>query len=177
MRSESKVERGRALRATLGGAAVAAFVAASSAVSAAGPGAEMRWLQDPATGCRFVAPASLAAEPIHWTGGCPGGKASGLGMLRSRTGAKAGHAFYGELRDGVPVIGAIDFDDGFRVGRFVDGDIGTRDTEWQQRHDGFEAALRAARRVGDHYAAQNNAASARHYRAVAKKLETQLEGD
>ncbi|BEP45766.1 MULTISPECIES: hypothetical protein [Variovorax] len=162
-----------------GAAMLVALVLSSAPMLAVGQesGGGMKWSQDPATGCRFVAPSSLGTAPTYWIGACSGGKAAGLGMLRTRVGTTAGHAFYGELREGVPVIGTVDLDGGFQVGRFVRGDIGTRDTEWQERHDGFETALRAARAVSAHYAGQKNAASARHYSGVAKKLETQLEGD
>ncbi|MDP9606213.1 hypothetical protein ABL840_19025 [Variovorax sp. NFACC27] len=175
--SISRKEGSQGSRIGLRAATVMALALSLAPMLAAGQDPDMRWSQDPATGCRFVAPASLGAAPTYWSGSCQSGKASGIGMLRTRVGANAGYAFYGELRDGMPVIGAVDLEGGFRVGRFVAGDIGTRDTEWQERHDGFEAALRAARAVSAHYAGQKNTASARHYSAVAKKLETQLEGD
>jgi hypothetical protein len=177
MQLECRISRKEGSRTGLRTAMAVAFVLSSAPMLAIGQDNGMRWLQDPATGCHFVTPASLDAAPTYWTGACPAGKATGLGMLRTRVGTITGHAFYGELREGVPVIGAVDLDGGFRVGRFVAGDIGTRDTEWQERHDGFETALRAARAVSAHYAGQKNAASARHYSTVAKKLENQLEGD
>ncbi|WP_295984130.1 hypothetical protein [uncultured Variovorax sp.] len=164
-------------RIRLRAAVLVALAMSSAPMLAIGQDGGMKWSQDPATGCRFVAPSSLGTAPVHWTGTCSAGKATGLGMLRARAGSTAGAAFYGELREGVPVIGTVDLDGGFQVGRFVQGDIGTRDTDWQDRHDGFETAMRAARAVSAHYAGQKNAASARHYGGVAKKLETQLEGD
>lgn len=178
MQLEHSISRKEAFsRIGLCAATAMAFVLSSAPMLAIGQESGVKWSQDPATGCRFVVPASLGTAPTYWTGTCSAGKAAGLGMLRTRVGAIAGHAFYGELREGIPVIGTVDLDGGFQVGRFVNGDIGTRDTEWQERHDGFETALRAARAVSAHYAGQKNAASARHYSTVAKKLETQLEGD
>ncbi|WP_432725863.1 hypothetical protein [Variovorax sp. W6] len=174
---ERSTSRKEGSRAGLRAAIAVAIVLSSAPVLVAAQDSSLKWSQDPATGCRFVAPASLETAPTYWTGACPAGKASGVGMLRARVGANAGYAFYGELRDGIPVIGAVDLEGGFRVGRFVAGDIGARDTEWQERHDGFETALRAARAVSAHYAGQKNAASARYYTSIAKKLETQLEGD
>lgn len=136
------------------------------------------WVKDPSRDCRFVLPASLKGASTYWIGACPGGKAAGLGMLRNRDGAKAGNAFYGEMREGVPVMGAIDFDgSGYRVGRFVEGDLGSREGSWQERHNGFEAALRAARAVSAHYAENKNPASARYYAKIAKQIDTQLDAD
>ena len=134
------------------------------------------WSQDPSTRCRFVAPRSLPAGPTYWTGPCPGGKAAGYGMLRRRDGARIGPGFFGEMRGGVPQIGVIDLDGGYRVGKFADGDIGgARELEWAERSAAFEAAIRGARAVKAHYVARKNAASARHYEAVIKTLELQIE--
>ncbi|WP_208507340.1 hypothetical protein [Variovorax paradoxus] len=162
--------RRAALRMLLGGLASLAL--------AAGAQTATDWVKDPSRDCRFVVPASLKGAATYWVGACPGGKAAGLGMLRNREGAKAGNAFYGEMREGIPVMGAIDFDGGgYRVGRFVEGDLGSRDGSWQERHDGFEAALRAARAVSAHYVETKNPASARHYAEVARQLDIQLDAD
>ncbi|WP_246704199.1 hypothetical protein [Rhizobium sp. P38BS-XIX] len=135
----------------------------------------LQWLRDPASKCRFVAPASLTPGPTYWTGDCPDGKASGLGMLRRRDGNRSGFAFYGEMRDGVPTLGVIDLDGGYKVGKFTGGDIGEDDLEWQPRLDAFNSAVNAARAVSKHYAAEKNSASAHHYESVAKTLEMQIE--
>lgn len=156
---------------TAGAFAALAFATAMPAVAQG----SLPWSQDPSSKCRFVAPQSLTAGPIYWTGACPAGKASGPGMLLRRTGGKPGHAFYGEMRAGVPVIGVIEADGGFFVGRFIDGDLGPRNTEGQETIDAFRAGARGARAVSARYAAQKNAASAQHYAAVAKKLEAQIE--
>lgn len=165
------------LRAGRCAAAAAVLAISFGAALAAGKGGQADWQQDPSTGCRFIAPTSLTTAPTYWTGACVSGKASGIGMLRTRVGAKAGIAFYGELRDGVPLIGAVDFETGYQVGRFVDGDIGAHNTEWQEQHDGFETALRAARMVSKHYSNAGNTASARYYDRVAKQLDMQLDRD
>lgn len=134
------------------------------------------WSRDPASHCSFVAPRSLEGGPVFWTGACSGGKAQGHGMLRRRDGARAGVAFYGEMRGGVPQIGVVDTGEGYRVGEFRQGEIGEGDLEWQVRIDAFNAAARAARAVSAAYRAQGNAASARHYEAVARQLERQNDG-
>ncbi|PSJ36822.1 hypothetical protein [Allosphingosinicella deserti] len=161
------------LGAVLGLAGLA--LPASAAESPFRPVPGSAWSQDPATGCRFVRPASLTEGPTHWAGACRSGKADGLGMLRRRDGGASSAAFYGELRDGVPAIGVLDLADGYVVGRFVNGDIGTRDTEWQERLDSFRVAARAARAVSARYAAQKNPRSAAFYKRVAETLDMQIE--
>lgn len=133
------------------------------------------WAQDPSTGCRFMAPKSLTAGPTFWIGTCKDGLATGLGMLRRRDGAAPGPAFYGEMQAGVPKIGAIDFDGGYQVGPFRDGDIGQGEIEPNDRITGFTVASKAALAVSASYKAQNNAASARHYEGVAKTLALQAD--
>jgi hypothetical protein len=142
---------------------------------AAAQTAPLVWSQDPGTKCRFVAPRSLKGGPIHWVGACPGGKASGPGMLLLRVGGKPDAPFYGELRDGVPVLGVIDAGNGFIVGPFIDGDLSPNDAEGQGVIDAFDAGVRGAKAVSAHYAAANNPASSRHYTAVAAMLESQIE--
>jgi len=134
-----------------------------------------KWSKDPTSQCEFVSPVSLTAGPTYWVGECTANKATGFGMLRRRDGNQAGPAFYGEMHAGVPMIGVID-NEGYRVGRFKDGDIGgDAELEFQVRMDAFEAAARAAREVGSRYTKQGNQASARLYEGVAKQLEEQIE--
>src|SRR5690349_20535411 len=70
--------------------------------------ADLQWSQDPGNHCNFVAPSSLTSGPNFWIGACVDGKASGEGMLRRRDGDKAGAAFFGRIKDGVPEIGVAD---------------------------------------------------------------------
>jgi hypothetical protein len=133
------------------------------------------WSRDPASHCEFVSPISLTVGPTYWTGACAGNKASGLGMLRRRDGNQAGPAFYGEMQNGVPVIGVID-NEGYRIGRISNGDIGgNAELEPQDRLDAFRAAANAARAVGAHYAKEGNTASSRHYEEIAQQLDMQIE--
>ncbi|AGB75086.1 MULTISPECIES: hypothetical protein [Rhizobium] len=134
-----------------------------------------KWSKDPSSQCEFVSPVSLSAGPTYWVGECTANRASGFGMLRRRDGNQAGPAFYGEMRAGVPTIGVID-NEGYRVGRFKNGDIGDdAELEFQVRIDAFEAAVKAAREVGSRYAKQGNQVSAHLYEGVAKQLEEQIE--
>lgn len=134
-----------------------------------------KWSKDPASRCEFLPPASLTTGPTYWVGECSASKATGFGMLRRRDGDRAGPAFYGEMQAGVPTIGVID-NEGYRVGRFKDGDIGGgAELEFQLRTEAFEAAIKAAREVSSRYARQGNQASARLYEEVAKQLEAQIE--
>ncbi|UYY57223.1 hypothetical protein [Sphingomonas sp. S2-65] len=154
----------------------AAAPAPGAAAVADAPAAQagLTWSQDPTSKCGFVAPRSLGTGPTFWTGDCPGGKADGLGMLRRRDGGQAGTVFYGELRAGVPVIGAID-DDGYVVGKFVGGDLVQDSLEPQVAIDSFRTAAKAARSVSARFKAQNNAGSARYYAETAERLEMQIE--
>lgn len=155
--------------------AVAASLWCAPPLQAQEPAGSLTWSKDPASHCEFVSPASLTSGPTYWTGACPDNKASGPGMLRRRDGDRAGPAFYGDMRAGVPVIGVID-DEGYRVGRFKDGDIGgDAELEPQVRLDAFRAAAKAAREVAGLYAKQGNAASSRHYETVAQQLDEQIE--
>ncbi|OWV82448.1 hypothetical protein ATY77_00775 [Rhizobium sp. R634] len=150
-------------------AAIVSFHAPSRAAQA-----DLHWSQDPASHCSFVAPASLTTGPTFWIGACVDGKASGEGMLRRRDGDKAGAAFFGRMKDGIPEIGVVDLTDGYRAGSFSDGDIGGQaDPDPQERIDAFRIAAEAARMVGAKYAAEKNAGSARHYEELAKTLEQQ----
>jgi len=147
----------------------------ASPLLAQDPAGGLAWSKDPASHCEFVSPVSLTAGPTYWTGACPDKKASGPGMLRRRDGDRAGPAFYGDMQAGLPVIGVID-DEGYRVGKFEDGDIGgDAELDPQVRLDAFRAAAKAARDVAGLYAKQGNAASSRHYESVAKQLDEQIE--
>ncbi|ARM92575.1 hypothetical protein RHEC894_PE00552 (plasmid) [Rhizobium sp. CIAT894] len=157
-------------------AATAVAAALYSPAPAGAAPAALRWSQDPGSRCKFVAPASLTSGPTFWIGACIGGKASGEGMLRRRDGDKAGAAFFGRMKDGVPEIGVVDLPEGFRAGSFSDGDIGAQaETEPQDRINAFRIAAEAARLVSAQYAAEKNAGSARHYEELAKTLEQQTD--
>jgi len=155
--------------------AAAASLLGVMAFEAQGQPAGQTWSKDPSTHCEFVSPVSLTDGPTYWVGECPGNKATGFGMLRRRDGDRAGPAFYGEMRAGIPTIGIID-NEGFRVGRFRNGDIGDNgELEFQERLDAFEAAVKGAREVSSRYAKQGNQASARLYEQTATQLEEQIE--
>lgn len=152
-----------------------AVVACSSLSQAQEKPAAPKWSKDPVSLCEFVAPASLTAGPTYWVGVCKAGKASGSGMLRRRDGNRPGPAFYGEMQNGIPVIGVID-DEGYRVGRFHNGDIGGEaELEPQTKLDAFEAAVKAARDVSAYYAKQGNESSARYYETIIRQLDLQIE--
>ncbi|MBB4293219.1 hypothetical protein GGE16_005304 [Rhizobium leguminosarum] len=152
-----------------------ATVLCSHGSAGAAPG-DLQWTQDPGSHCTFVAPVSLTSGPTFWIGACVDGKASGEGMLRRRDGDKAGAAFFGRMKDGVPEIGVVDLSEGYRAGSFSDGDIGGQtESDPQNRIDAFRIAAEAARLVGAKYAAEKNAGSARLYEELAKTLELQTD--
>lgn len=162
-------------------ALIIALLGLAFTANAANPGApKVGWSKDPASGCQFLSPRSLPAGPTYWIGACPGGKADGLGVLRRRDGADAGEVFYGELKDGVPVIGVIDTargnQGGLIAGRWKDGDLATNeDNAWQDNADAFTAASRAAQAASAVFKAQKNEASARYYAQQAKMLDEQMD--
>lgn len=154
---------------------VALSLVASLQVHAQDHPGRATWSTDPVSRCEFVVPLSMGSGPAYWTGECTAKKASGFGMLRRRDGERVGPAFFGQMRAGLPVVGVID-DEGYRVGKFKDGDIGNdAELEPQLRIDAFRAAAKAAREVGARFAKQGNSASARHYQSVAQQLERQIE--
>ncbi|MCR0981210.1 hypothetical protein [Roseomonas populi] len=154
--------------------ALASFLALllAAPLSAEEPG-RADWARDPGTGCRFQAPASLASGRVFWTGDCVNGQATGHGMLRRRDAAGAGAAFFGEMREGVPVIGVVEVEGGYEVGRYRAGALGSNSMDFQERTDSFRAAARAARAVAARFAAAGNPGSAAFYEGVAKRLELQ----
>lgn len=154
-----------------------AMFSATILMSASALASELHWSKDPSTQCSFVAPQALTDASKYWIGPCPDGKASGIGMIRARKGSEAGAAFYGEVKEGVPVIGVVDLNGAYQAGRFSGRDLGQGDIVWQDTQDSFEAAVRAAHNVSEHYALANNKASADYYRTVAKQLKTQLDRD
>ncbi|WP_342196583.1 hypothetical protein [Rhizobium hainanense] len=97
-------------------------------------------------------------------------------MLRRRDGNHAGAAFFGQMKDGVPQIGLVDLDGGYRVGTFDRNDIGSKaELEPQVRTDAFRAAIEAAKLVSSKYKAENKDASAQLYETLAKAFEAQLD--
>jgi len=83
-----------------------------------------------------------------------------------------------EMRAGIPIIGVVDDGNGYRVGLFDGKEIGTaKESERVDIDDSFEVAVVAAKRVGDNYKREGNTATAKHYLAVAKKLDEQLNRD
>ncbi|NZD63664.1 hypothetical protein HX900_21595 [Rhizobium sp. WYCCWR 11290] len=138
--------------------------------------ADLHWSEDPGSHCEFIAPASLTSGPTFWIGACIDGKASGEGMLRRRDGDRAGPAFFGRMKDGIPEIGVIDLAEGYRAGSFSDGDIGGgAEPDQQKRIDAFRIAAEAARSISVKYAGENNAGSAHLYEELAKTLELQTD--
>ncbi|WP_458386400.1 hypothetical protein [Rhizobium pisi] len=153
--------------------ALAAMLSSNGIAAAA---ADLQWSQDPGSHCKFVAPSSLTSGPTFWIGACVDGKASGDGMLRRRDGDKAGAAFFGRMKDGVPEIGVVDLSEGYKAGSFSDGDIGGQaESDPQNRIAAFRVAAEAARSVSAKYAAEKNAGSAHLYEDLAKTLEQQTD--
>lgn len=159
---------------------LAAICALGSTAVLAADAKDLKWSVDASNQCTFVAPASLGEGAKQWIGSCSNldHKATGIGMIIARNGAKSGPAFYGELRAGVPIIGVVDLPDGYQAGLFSGRDIGdAKESEWTDINDSFDVAVRVAKRVSEHYKQEKNAASAKHYAEVAKRLDAQRPGD
>lgn len=168
----------RRLALCVGSALVCGLMSVSSAAADSSP--RLAWSTDPTTQCRFVAPESLGNGAKYWTGFCSNltHVATGVGMIVVRKENQAGPAFFGELRAGVPVIGVVSDGDGYRAGLFDGKEIGaSKEAERVDVDDSFKVAAQAAGMVSEYYDQQKNTASAKHYRAVAKQLASQLERD
>jgi len=157
------------------------LIAAVTCLAMPALGDEVRrpvWSADPATGCRFELPRTLAGGNVFWMGDCPRGRASGLGMLRRRDGNTAGAAFFGELKSGVPTIGVIQVEGGYEVGRYRDGDLTSarsRELDFPERLDAFRTAAQAARAVAAKFVVIGNERSAAFYANIARQLDEQEE--
>jgi hypothetical protein len=155
------------LPATAQVAAAASVPAAASAPAAALPGGGPR--------CRFAVPAGWDARQARWIGDCRDGRAQGPGVLRLLQGNRVKEAFYGRLQAGVPVLGAVEIDGGWRAGRFDATGVASIDGDRNTLIQAFEAAAEAARRAAQHYQAASNPASARFYRQKAEQLAKQID--
>lgn len=125
--------------------------------------------------CRFAVPAGWDARQTRWIGDCRDGRAQGPGVLRLLKGKQAKEVFYGRLQDGVPVLGAVEIDGGWRAGRFDAAGVASIDGDRNTLIQAFEAASEAARRAAQHYQAASNPASARFYRQKAEQLAKQVD--
>jgi hypothetical protein len=138
-------------------------LAAAPAWAAAGP-------------CRWVTPQPWPEGVSNrWSGSCQSSQAHGRGVLRAFRGGKVVQTFYGRYEQGRPVLGAVELDGGYRVGRFAeDGQTvaeGDRNTSIQA----FEEAAAAAKAMAASLRASGNQASARFYEAKARQLAEQLD--
>jgi hypothetical protein len=162
------------LSALLLAAAAAAPAQPATAPAAGGAAASApASLTGPAR-CRFAVPAGWDARQVRWTGDCRDGLAQGLGTLRALQGSQVLRIFYGRLKDGQPVLGAIELDGGYIAGRFENGQA-VQDGDRPTLIQAFEAASAAAQQVAQHYQASGNPASARLYRQKARQLAQQLD--
>jgi len=124
--------------------------------------------------CRFAVPAGWDTRQVRWTGDCRDGLAQGLGTLRALQGNKVLQVFYGRLKEGQPVLGAIELEGGYRAGRFENGQA-VQDGERNTLIQAFETASAAAAEVAQRYQAGGNPASARFYRQKAEQLAKQMD--
>lgn len=152
-----------------GGAPIAAWSVALSLMLTNSLAAETLESRDRQTGCRLSVPKPWQGLTIHWSGACPQGRASGIGVLRAYDGPRLRAAFYGELANGTWSFGVLDNQGSYAAGHFRN----TEAISGADRNvliDAFDVASGAARALADDFAAKGNAASAEHYRRKAKAL-------
>lgn len=124
--------------------------------------------------CQFESFAEWSAHAVRWTGSCEKGRAAGLGVLRAYAKGKLAGVFYGRLVAGQPVLGVIEYSDGFVAGEVVAGVI--QPTENRQIIiRAFAVAAQAAHRVSEILEIEGNAASARYYANKAEQLANQMD--
>lgn len=132
--------------------------------------------RDRATGCRFEQPQRWHFTSARWTGSCSAhALADGAGVLRAYRGdGTPAESFFGQLRDGRLVSGAIETDSGYIAGRFESGS----QVDSGDRNDlihAFEDAATGAMQASEAFRRQGNQASARYYREKAQQLRAQLD--
>ena len=125
--------------------------------------------------CRFAVPATWDARQVRWSGDCRDGLAQGLGVLRLLQGNQVRQVFYGRLKDGRPLQGAIEVDGGWRAGRFDAQGAVVQDGERNTLIEAFDTASQAARQAAQRFQAGGNPASARLYRQKAEQLAKQMD--
>ena len=124
--------------------------------------------------CAFEPPDGWDREATRWDGPCVGGRAQGSGVLKEYRGQEVRRLFFGEMKDGAPVLGVIDQPEGYVAGRFSEG----RQIGSDARQDyirAFDAAAKAAQHVSTRFSQSGNEASARFYEGKAKALREQMD--
>lgn len=137
-------------------------------------GAEEALVLDKTSGCRLVPFRNWAGADVQWVGPCDKEVANGLGALKRYSGGALEETFYGELKNGAPIVGVVDKGPGYEAGR-VEAGILQDSSDRQENVEAFKIATKAARAVSERFRKAGNAKSATHYRSIAKQLSDALD--
>lgn len=130
--------------------------------------------------CKLVKDAYQEKRIVNWHGPCLNGAAQGLGVVRYLKGSKVDSVFYGNVIAGAWEIGVHDTQDGYVAGRFENNKLVSvnDDTGMEGRNTiikAFETAAKAALQLSQEFERGGNKASAKYYKAEAKKLSEQMD--
>ena len=116
--------------------------------------------------CRFTPPPGLEPGTQSWLGACVRGLAQGPGVLRVSRSSRPLVLYFGSMAQGRPGAGVIERGGDFYPLAGADREVNVR---------AFRNAAEGARAVARRFEAQGNFASARFYRAEAKRLDNTLD--
>lgn len=137
-------------------------------------GAEEAMVLDKSSGCRLVPLHDWAGASVQWIGPCAESVAHGLGALKRYENGRLEETFFGELKNGAPVVGVLDKGAGYEAGR-VEAGVLQDSSDRQENIVAFRIAAKAARAVSERFRKAGNAKSAAHYRAIEKQLAEALD--
>lgn len=160
----------RLLQAALAGC----LLAVPALAQPADPRAADLQAQDKATGCRVLLRPDWRGLAPRWSGPCPDGSATGLGVLRLYDPVGMRSTYYGEMDRGTLSLGVIDAGNGYIAGRFVNG----TPVPVEDRNvviTAFQRASEAARAMSEMFRQQKNAGSASFYAGKAERLANQMD--
>jgi hypothetical protein len=124
--------------------------------------------------CKAKALATWEAKSTKWAGPCQKAFAQGHGALRLYSGGKITSIFYGEFRNGEPLIGVEEMGSNFKAGRVERGQF-VKSDDRQTYIDAFKAAERGALAAESQFTAVGNQPSATFYREKASVLAAQMD--
>jgi hypothetical protein len=136
--------------------------------------AGMSYAKAAAPTCKAKALATWEAKSTKWAGPCQKALAQGHGALRSYSGGKIISIFYGEFRNGEPLIGVEEMGSNFKAGRVERGQF-VKSDDRQTYIDAFKAAEKGALAAESQFTAEGNKPSAKFYREKATVLAAQMD--
>jgi len=123
--------------------------------------------------CKMVAPAEW--KDSIWDGGCHEGKPNGLGVLKMQAGNPAAGIFYGRALDGRPVIGVIEYPDGYKPGTFRNDGKMVVASNRKAADAAFNAAITAAYVTSLEMKFYREESASKEYLQAHNRLKAQLD--